>query len=118
MASILVSWLILSVAVYVTALLLPGFSISGAGGAALVAAALGALQWLIGWLLFLLIGVGTLGLGFLLAFVTRWLVTALLLKGIDTMSRSIHIRSFGTALLGAMIMSAIGTVGEALVRAA
>ena len=114
--SILLSWLILSVAVYVTALVLPGFKISSFGGALWVALLLGALQWLVGWLLFVVIGIGTLGLGFVFAFITRWLVMAILLKLVDVMSKSLKIRSFGIAFVGALFMSALGTVGEWLLR--
>ena len=67
MFDILLSWLILSVAFYVTAALLPGFELrGGARGAALVAALFGVVNWLIGWLLFVILGVVSLGLGFLL----------------------------------------------------
>ena len=110
----LLSWLIAAVAVYLTALILPGFKVTGFGGAAWVALWLGVVQWLLGWLLFGLIGIATLGLGFLLAFITRWIVTAILLKLVDAMSSSLHIRSFGTAVLGAMLMSGITTLAERL----
>ena len=48
----LLTWLILSVSVYVTAQVLPGFRVEGFGGALVIAALLGALNLLIGWLLF------------------------------------------------------------------
>ena len=114
----LLGWLILALAVYVTAMLLPGFQVQGFRGAIWVALWLGVVEWLIGWLLFGLIGIATLGIGFLLAFITRWLVTALLLKLVDAMSTNLRIRSFGTAFLGAMLMSGIGTLGEMLLRSA
>lgn len=117
MLDILVSWLILSGAFYLTAEVLPGFELKGgARGALLVAALFGIVNWLIGWLLFVIIGVASLGIGFLLAFLTRWLVNAILLKLVDTMSDKLNIRSFGTALVGALIISLIGTVGQWLVR--
>jgi putative membrane protein len=116
MITILLSWLILALAVYLTAMILPGFQVPSFGGAAWVALWLGIVEWLIGWLLFGLIGLATLGLGFLLAFLTRWLVTAILLKLVDAMSTNLRIRSFGTAFLGAMLMSGIGTLGEMLLR--
>ena len=113
---ILFSWLILSFAVFVTARLLPGFKLTGGFGSAVVIAALfGALNWLIGWLLFFVIGVGTLGLGFLLSFLTRWLVTAILLKLVDALSTRLRIRDFGSAFIAALLISAIGTVGQLLV---
>ena len=117
MFAILISWLILSAAFYLTAVILPGFEVKGgAGGAVLVAALFGVINWLIGWLLFVLIGVASLGLGFLLAFLTRWLVNAILLKVIDAVSDSLNIKGFKTALLGALLISLFGTAGQWLVR--
>jgi putative membrane protein len=110
--SILISWLILALAVWLTAKILPGFEVKGFGGALIVAAAFGLLNWTIGWLLYVAIGIGTLGLGFLLAFLTRWLVGALLLKLTDSLTDRLTIRSFGWAFLAAMVMSALGTLGE------
>jgi putative membrane protein len=117
MFGILISWLILGGAFYLTAELLPGFEVKGgARGALLVAALFGAVNWLIGWLLFVIIGIASLGIGFLLAFLTRWLVNAILLKVVDAVSDTLHIRSFGTALVAALIISLVGTVGQWLVR--
>lgn len=111
--SLLLSWLVLSISVWLTALILPGFEIRGGfWGAIKVAAVFGLLSWLIGWLLFVIIGIGTLGIGFLLAFLTRWIVSAILLKVTDSISSSIEIESFGRAFLAALLMSAIGTLAE------
>jgi putative membrane protein len=117
MLDILISWLILSGAFYLTAELLPGFEVKGgARGALLVAALFGVVNWLIGWLLFFIIGIASLGIGFLLAFLTRWLVNAILLKLVDAVSDTLNIRGFGTALAGALVISLLGTVGQWLVR--
>jgi putative membrane protein len=113
---LLLSWLVLTLAVWLTAVLLPGFEVSSFGGAVIVAAIFGILNWALGWLFFVVIGIGTLGLGFLLAFLTRWLVNAILLKITDAVSKSLHIRSFSTALVGALLMSLFGTIGEWVVR--
>ena len=109
---LLLSWLVLSVAVWVTAAILPGFEVRGFWGAVKVAALFGLLNWLIGWLIFVLIGIGTLGIGFLLAFITRWIVSAILLKVTDALSSSLTIASFGRALIAALLMSGIGTLAE------
>jgi len=109
---ILLSWLVLSVAVWVTAAILPGFRVNGFGGAVRVAALFGILNWLLGWLIFVVLGVATLGLGFLLAFITRWIVMALLLKLTDALSSNFKVQSFGTAVIGALLMSGIGTLAE------
>jgi putative membrane protein len=109
---LLVSWALLTLVVFVTAAVVPGFYIRGFTGAMLVAALFGVINFLIGWLLFVAIGFGTLGLGFLLAFITRWLVDAIVLKIVDALSRSLEIVSFGRAFLAAMVMSGLGTLLE------
>jgi putative membrane protein len=113
---IIITWLVLSLAVWVTSLVVPGFKVRGFGGAVAVAAIFGVLNWLIGWLLFVVIGLGTLGLGFLLAFLTRWVVNAILLEITDALSDKLEIKSFGWALIAALVMSLAGTVGEAAVN--
>jgi len=114
---ILLSWLVLSISVWLTAAILPGFRVNGFGGAVRAAALFGILNWLLGWLIFVVLGIATLGIGFLLAFITRWIVMALLLKFVDALSSSFKVDSFGTAVLGALLMSGIGTLAEYGIRA-
>ena len=109
---LLLSWLVLSISVWGTAAILPGFRVAGFGGAVKVAALFGILNWLLGRFIFVVLGIATLGIGFLLAFITRWIVMALLLKFADSLSSSIKIDGFGTAILGALLMSGIGTLAE------
>lgn len=113
--SLLLSWIILSVAVWVTALILPGFHVKSFGGAFVVAAVFGILNYLLGWIFFVLFAIGTLGLALLLAFLTRWVINAILLKLTDALTDSLKIDSFGWALGGALLMSVLGTAGEWLV---
>lgn len=112
----LISWLVLSLSIWLTAVILPGFRVTGLGGAIIVAAIFGVLNWLLGRLLFTMIGFGTLGVGFLLAFITRWVVNTLLLKLTDALSKSLEIRGWGTAFVGALLMSAFGTAAEFVVQ--
>jgi putative membrane protein len=115
---IIISWLVLSAAVWVTARLVPGFEVKGGvAGALVVGAVFGLLHWALGKLLFALLVVGTLGLGYLLAFLTRWVVDAVLLKLADVLTDKLTIRSWGASLIGAAVMSLVGSVGEAIVRA-
>ncbi len=114
---LLVSWLILSVAVYIAAAILPGVKVRGVGGAILTAAIFGLLNFFIGWLFFTVIGLATLGLGFILAFLTRWVVDAILLKITDAFTDALTVRGFGTALLAALIMAVVGGAGEYLIHA-
>ena len=115
---LLISWLILSLAVWVTALVLLGFHIKNFGGAVLVAAIFGVLNTLIGWLLFTLLAIATLGLALLLAFITRWIVMAILLQFTASLTGALKIDSFGQAFLGALIMSAVGTLAQWLLLSA
>lgn len=114
--SLLLSWLILTVAVWLTAVVLPGFHVKGFGSAIWVAALIGILNFLLGWLFFTVFTIATLGLAWLLAFITRWIIDAIVLKLVDGLSDSLKIDGFGWALAGALVMSLIGTLGEWLVR--
>lgn len=116
--SLILSWLILSFAVWITAAILPGLHIKSATSALLVAAILGVLNFLLGWLLFAVFTVATLGLAWLLAFITRWIISAILLVITDKLTDHFKVDSFGWALLGALVMSLAGTFGEWVVRSA
>lgn len=107
---LLLSWLMLTIVVLLTAAIVPGFSVRGVWGALIVAALFGALNLLLGWVIFVAIGLGTLGLGFLLAFLTRWIADAIVLKIVDAMSDSLTIVSFGRAFLAAIVISGLGTL--------
>lgn len=113
---LLLSWLILSFAVWVTAAVLPGFHLKGFGNAVIVALILGVMQFLLGWLFFTVFTIATLGLAYLFAFITRWIILAILLKLTDALTGRLKIDNFGWALGGAFVMSLIGTLGEAAIR--
>ena len=115
---LLLSWLILSFAVWITAAVLPGFHVKSFGSALLVAAIFGILKFLLGWLLFAVFTVATLGIAWLLAFITRWIIDAILLILTDRLTNHLSIDSFAWALGGALMMSLIGTAGQMLFRAA
>jgi putative membrane protein len=116
--SLLLSWLVLSFAVWITAVVLPGFHVKSFGSALLVAAVFGILNFLLGWLIFAVLTVATLGLAWLLSFITRWIINAILLKVTDALTDRLTIDSFAWALAGALMMSILGTAGEWLVRSA
>ena len=114
--TLLISWLILTVAVWATAAVLPGFHVKDFKGALIVSAIFGLLNFLLGWLLFLVFTVATLGLAWLLAFITRWLINALLLKLTDRLTDHLKIDSFGWALGGAFVISVVATVLGLILR--
>ena len=116
MVGIILSWLVLSLSVLVVSLILPGMTIRRTVDAVVVAAMLGVVNFFIGWILFVIIGLVTLGLGFLFAFVTRWIVNSIILYLVASITPRLRLRSFGTALLAALLMSFIGSVTEGVVR--
>lgn len=113
--SILLSWMMLSLAVWVTAAILPGFHLKSFGGAFLVAALFGVLNFLLGWLFFAVFTLATLGLALLFVFLTRWLINAILLKITASLTDELTIDDFRWALGGALLMSLLGTAGQWLV---
>jgi putative membrane protein len=115
--NLILSWLILTLAVWVTSAVLPGFHVKSPKSALLVAAIFGVLNFLLGWVLFAIFSVATLGIAWLLAFITRWIINAILLVITDKLTDHLKIDSFGWALGGALVMSLVGTLGEWLVRA-
>ncbi len=109
---LLLSWLILSVAVWITAAVLPGFHVKSFGSAIIVAALFGILNFLLGWLLFAVFAIATLGIAWLLAFITRWIIDAIMLMVTDRLTDHLKVDSFGWALGGALMMSLLGTIGQ------
>lgn len=116
--TLILNWLILSLAVWLTAAILPGFHVKNFKSALLVAAIFGILNFLLGWLFFTVFTVFTLGIAYLLAFITRWIIDAIVLKITDKVTDHLTIDGFGWALLGALLMAALGTVGQWLVYSA
>ena len=105
--TIVVSWLILSLAFLATAWLLPGMKVKGLGGALGSAAVYGILNFLLAKLLFLFFSIITLGIGAVLFFITAWVVNVVLLKMTNAISDSIELESTGTAMAGAFFISLI-----------
>lgn len=112
----LLAWLILAVGVFIAAKILPGVQVPSFWDAVVVAAVFGVLNFLLGWLIFVVIGVVTLGIGFLLAFITRLIVNAILLKVTDGVTNRITIVGFGNAVLAALIISGVGVLSDMLIQ--
>jgi uncharacterized membrane protein YvlD (DUF360 family) len=113
LVEILVSWASITIAFAVAAWLLPGVQIKGGlTGHLVVAAIFGALTFAFGRILFVMIGLGTFGLGFLLSFVTRVIVLMLLLVVTDKLTKRLHVKDWKTALLAAIIVGVVGAGAE------
>lgn len=115
--TILLSWLVLSFAVWLTAMILPGIHVKSFGSAIIVAAIFGVLNFLLGWLFFAVFAIATLGIAVLLAFITRWIINSILLKITDALTDRLRVDGFGWALGGALMISLLSTVGDWLLRA-
>jgi putative membrane protein len=108
---LLLQWLVLSLAFWLTARIVPGFHVRSLGDAIVVAAVFGVVNFLLGTLLYYVLGIATLGIGFLLSLLTHWIVNAVLLKITDGLTRRLEVQSFGTALIAALVMSLLGKAG-------
>ncbi len=114
--SIIWSLLILSCSVWVAAAILPGIKIRGFWDAVVVSIIFGLANFFFGWLLFVVIGIGTFGLGFLFSFLTRLVVSALMLKLTDALTDRLTVRNFGWALAGALVISLLSLVLEKILH--
>ena len=108
-------WLILSAAIWGTAAILPGVRVDNFGTAVAVAAVFSLLNFLFGWIAFVLIGVVTLGIGFILFFITQWIVNGLMLAATNALVDRFHVDSFGWALIAALMISAFAALGQWIV---
>lgn len=114
--SLLITWLISAAAIWIAAQVLPGFSVTGAKGALIAAAVIGLLNALIGWLIWLVLGVGTLGIAWLLGFITQFVVMAIVILFADKLIASLKVSGFGSAFLGSIIITVASAVLNRLLR--
>lgn len=114
--NLVVSWVALTIAFWAASALVPGVKIEGGIRSHLfVAAILGTLTWLLSDALFVALGIATLGLGFLLAFVTRLVVGAVLLLITDKITRRVKVDGFRSAFLASLVIAVVGAgVGQLL----
>jgi putative membrane protein len=109
---VLLTWLVYAVAFWLTAKVVPGFRVQGLVGAVVAAAIFGLLNYALGQVFFVLLGIATLGIGFLLAFLTRWIVNAILLRVAAALTPRLEIKSFGTAFVAGLVISLLASAGE------
>ncbi len=108
--SLLVAWLSASIGLYIAANVLRDVRLTSFVDALWAGALLGVLSWALHWLVFVVLGVATLGLGFLLWFITRWVASAIVILIAAALSSRLEVRGFVPALITAFIVSATGSV--------
>jgi putative membrane protein len=114
---LLISWLAVTMGLWLASRIIPGFRIGEIKDAAVVAIVFGVLNWLLGWLLFVIIGIGTLGIPLLLGlgFLVRWVVLTLVLKLTDALMERLKIDGWAPAFWAAAVISAVSVVVDWLV---
>lgn len=111
---ILLSWLTAALGLWLASQMLSGVRLNGIGDAVWAGALLGFLEWVLYYPLFLVLGVGTLGIAFVLFFITRWVVSAFVIQLTASLSSRLEVRGFFNALITAFIVAATGSVVDLL----
>lgn len=118
MTDILITWAALTAAMWVAAGLLPAMHIKGGlASHVLVSAGFGLVMLLTGWFFHLGLGVLSMGLSFVFAFVARVVVGAIVLKIVDAFSDRLRVEGLGTALLASLVIGVVGSGVELLAHA-
>ncbi|MFT3926187.1 MAG: phage holin family protein [Myxococcales bacterium] len=107
--SMIIAWLSASLGLFIASRVLSGVKLASATDALWAGALLGVLQWALYKFIFLALGVATLGIGFLLWFITRWIASALVILLTSKLSSRLHVDGFFSALITAFIVAAAGS---------
>lgn len=108
---LLIAWLTSAAALYITAWIVPGIRLGGFGSALLAAVVIGLVNALLKPILVILtlpITILTLGLFYLV-------LNALLLALAAKLTPGFEVSGFGSAFLGAVVLSLVGVVLHALI---
>lgn len=108
--SILLAWLSASLGLWVASRMLADVQLASSADALWAGALLGVLQALLTTPIFVLLGIGTLGIGFLLWFITTWIASALVIRITAALSSRLTVNGFMPALITAFVVSLAGSV--------
>jgi uncharacterized membrane protein YvlD (DUF360 family) len=108
--SILTSWAGATLGLWIAANVLRGVRLSSFADAIWAGALLGVLQWALSTPIFVMLGIGTLGLGFLFWFLTRWVAAALVVLIASGLSSRLEVRGFFNALVTSFLVAATCSV--------
>jgi uncharacterized membrane protein YvlD (DUF360 family) len=111
---ILLSWATAALGLWLASQMLSGVRLKSLADAVWAGALLGVLQWVLYWPLFVVLGLGTLGLSVVLFFITRWVVSALVILLTSSLSSRLEVKGFFNALLTSFIVAATGSVVDLL----
>lgn len=108
----IVRWLVNALALYLTAMLLPGITLTGLGATLIAALVLGIVNAIIRPILIIL----TIPLNFLTLGLLTFVINALMLLLTSAVVPGFEIRGFWSALIGAVVLSVISFVLSHLIR--
>ena len=112
MVRLLIHWLLSAVALLVVSNLVPGFYVEGLGPALIAALVIGLLNATVGFFLKIItfpISILTLGL-FLLV------INGMMIMVASSLVRGFHVRGFGPAFWGAVVLALLGMLIRAVTR--
>jgi uncharacterized membrane protein YvlD (DUF360 family) len=107
---LLLGWVTATLGLWFASQVLDGVRLVSFADAVWAGALLGILQAVLQGPIFVLLGIGTLGLGFLLWFITRWIAAALVIMLTSALSSRFDVRGFWPALITAFIVALTGSV--------
>lgn len=107
--SILLAWLSASLGLWVASKALSGVQLASGMDALWAGALLGILQAVLTTPIFVLLGIGTLGIGFLFWFIFTWIASALVIRITAALSSRLAVSGFFPALITAFIVALAGS---------
>jgi putative membrane protein len=111
MLRMLLNWVVMALAVWITSRVVPGFYVDGAGAALIAAVVIGLVNATIGLLLKIITFPLTL-----LTFGLFWFViNAIMLELASAFVRGFHIRTFGAAFVGGIVLTVVNMLLKWLV---
>ncbi len=113
---ILLSWLTATLGLWFASKVLHSVRLTSFNDAIWAGGLLAILQWALTWFIAVLIGIGTLGIGFLLWFITYWIASAIVILLASKLSSRLDVKGFIPALITAFIVSGTGSALSWLLR--
>lgn len=108
--SILLAWLSASLGLWISSKLMSRVRLASFQDAIWAGALLGVLQWLLTIPIAGVLVLGTLGIGLILWFITRWVVIAIVIKITAALSSRLEVDGFLPAVVTGFIIAITGSV--------
>ena len=106
LSHLLFGWAACTLGLWLAAHVLRGVRLTSFSDAIWAGALVSVLQWALTGPIFVALGIGTLGLGFLLGFITRWIASAFVVMIASALSSRLAVTGFMNALVTALIIAA------------